>query len=82
MMAKAVLEILSKYDDSKITVASNILEQAKELAEMFPKCTEAAYVDIFNVRLLLVYFPFSTSNYAPLWLRTTMWFLTFLQPST
>jgi saccharopine dehydrogenase-like NADP-dependent oxidoreductase len=64
MMAKAVLEILTKFNDSKITVASNILEQAEQLAKAYPKHTNAAFVDIFNVSQLVTIF--STNNSAPL----------------
>jgi len=50
MMAKAVVEILSKHDDTIITIASNLIDQAQAIATLFPKNCKAAFADIFNVR--------------------------------
>jgi len=50
MMAKAVVEILSKHDDTSITIASNLVDQAQNIVNFFPKNCKAAFADIFNVR--------------------------------
>jgi saccharopine dehydrogenase-like NADP-dependent oxidoreductase len=48
MMARSVVEILSKYKDTHITIASNIIETAQDICKAYPDCTSAEFVDIFN----------------------------------
>ena len=50
LMTPALVDYLVGFKDTQVTVASNVIEEARVIASRHPEYMEAAYIDIFNVR--------------------------------
>ena len=48
-MTPALVDYLVQFKDTRITVASNILKDAQEIANRHPLFIQASFLDIFNV---------------------------------
>ena len=51
MMTPPLVDYLMKFNDTFITVASNIEADAQKIANRHPQHMDAAYLDVFNVSL-------------------------------
>lgn len=49
LMTPALIDYLVSFKDTRITIASNLLDDAKRLAAKYPDYLSATYLDIFNV---------------------------------
>ena len=52
MMTPPLVDYLVKFKDTRITVASNIIEDAKKIASRHPSYMDAVYLDVFNVSVI------------------------------
>ena len=48
-MTPGLVDYLISFKDTHITVASNILKDAEQVAQRHPKSMSAVYIDITNV---------------------------------
>jgi len=48
LMTKPLINYMTSFGDTHITIASNIIEDAKRLEKLFPGKTTAAYLDLFD----------------------------------
>lgn len=48
MMTPPLVDYLCKYGDTRITVASNIVEDAQKVADRHPNHMDAIYLDVFD----------------------------------
>ena len=53
LMTPPLVDYLCKFGDTHITVASNIVEDARKVASRHPSHMDAIYLDVFDVSLLL-----------------------------
>ena len=51
-MTKPLINYMTSFGDTHITIASNIIEDAKRLEKLFPGKTTAAYLDLFDSQQL------------------------------
>ena len=58
MMTPPLVDYLCKYGDTRITVASNIIEDAQKIAARHPNHMDACYLDVFDVSVS-IYLAFS-----------------------
>ena len=58
MMTPPLVDYLMKFNDTFITVASNIEADAQRVANRHPQHMDAAYLDVFNVSLLILFVSF------------------------
>jgi saccharopine dehydrogenase-like NADP-dependent oxidoreductase len=49
LMTPPLIEYLMKFNDTHITVASNIKKDAERLCIKFPKSMDATYLDVLDV---------------------------------
>jgi len=49
-MAPPIIDYLIPFKDTHITVASNLIEDAKRLAQKYPDKMDAKYIDVFNAK--------------------------------
>ena len=54
-MTPALIDYLISFKDTKMTIASNILEDAKKLASKYPEYLTSTYLDISNVRFTILF---------------------------
>jgi hypothetical protein len=48
-MTPPLIDYLVKFQDTHVTIASNLIEDAKKLSSKHPSFTSAHLLDIFNV---------------------------------
>ena len=58
-MTPPLIDYLVSFNDTHISIASNLIEDAKRLASKHPNHTSAHLLDIFNVSIL-IYSPISS----------------------
>lgn len=51
MMTPPLVDYLTKFKDTRITIASNLLQDAQRVAKRAPTFCEAVYLDVFDVSL-------------------------------
>ena len=49
LMTPPLVDYLTKFKDTRITVASNLIEDAQRVAKRAPDMMEAVYLDVFDV---------------------------------
>jgi alpha-aminoadipic semialdehyde synthase len=49
MMTPPLIEYLQKFNDTHITVASNVKKDAERLCLAYPKTMDATYLDVMDV---------------------------------
>ena len=51
MMTPPLVDYLTKFGDTHITVASNLIEDARKIASRHPNHMSAIYLDVFDVSI-------------------------------
>ena len=51
MMTPPLVDYLTKFGDTHITVASNLIEDARKIAARHPSHMSAIYLDVFDVSI-------------------------------
>jgi hypothetical protein len=72
LMTPPLLDYLCSFKDTKVTIGSNLLEDAKKLCLRHPDYLTAEFLDVFNVRssnVLTFIYRLTKLN---LWFRSTM----------
>jgi saccharopine dehydrogenase-like NADP-dependent oxidoreductase len=49
LMTPPLVEYLVSFNDTKITVASNIIKDAEKIAKRHPQCMSAIFLDVMDV---------------------------------
>ena len=48
-MTPPLVDYLCSFKDTHITIASNLIDDAKRVASKYPDLMDAAYLDVFDV---------------------------------